>query len=730
MSGIAVGRGEGAVALVLAPLGALAAARGRLFPLAAVAIGAGVGLWFLWPQEPGLRAHAGAGGLAVLGALVLLRAPELARPAGGLLLALAAGFLAAGLRAQLVAGPMLEHRYYGPVEGRVVEIDRSSSDALRITLDRVVLEDMAPSARPQRVRVALHGDLALHDPAPGETVILTAHLAAPEGAVEPGGFDFRRMAFFDGLGAVGYTRSPVLLLEPAGRGEEWIGRLRVWLASGMRDAIPGDAGAFAAGAMTGDRSGISRDTVEALRDSSLAHILAISGMNLAFLTGFVFALLRTAIAAVPPLAVRLNGKKVAAGVSFFVALFYLMLSGSNVATERAFVMVTVMLGAVLLDRRAITLRSAAVAGAILMLWKPETLLEPGFQMSMAATVALIAGFRALDHRVALGRWPRWTVPVFTLVVSSAIGGLATAPYAAAHFNRFADLGFVANLLTVPVMGVIVMPMGALAAILAPIGLAGLPLWIMGLGCDWILFVAHRVAAIEGAVTAIPAPGPWVLPLLSLGALWLILWPGRARWAGIAPAALALALWPAAERPGLIIAGDGRLVGLMGPEGRALSASSGGGFAAENWLENDGDLATQEVAAARPGFTGPKGARAFVFAGLRWVALSGKGAEDRLAAACADADLVVLAARAEAVPPGCHVIDQRVLAETGPLALHATATGIEVRAARSGGRVWSGPPMDAAVLAGILPGTAGLPAVPGRPAEGNPPPSAAPQGADQ
>jgi competence protein ComEC len=101
------------------------------------------------------------------------------------------------------------------------------------------------------------------------------------------------------------------------------------LSRSIMAALPGDAGAFASGAMTGDRSGISRETVEALRDSNLAHLLAISGMNMAFLTGFVFFLMRYGLALVPPFALRVNTKKLAAVVAFGVALFYLLLSGSS-----------------------------------------------------------------------------------------------------------------------------------------------------------------------------------------------------------------------------------------------------------------------------------------------------------------------------------------------------------------------------------------------------------------
>ena len=672
------------------PLAALLAARGTLFPWVPLCIGGGVGLWFALPWEPGPGLYALGVLVLALSGLVWRYAPELAHPPAVVVACVAAGTLACGLRVQAVQSPMLEFRYYGPVTGRVVAIDRSQTDALRITLDQVWLDRVSAQRTPHKVRVALRSKVAGHSPFPGEVVMLTAHLAAPEGPVEPGGFDFRRMAFFDSLGAVGYTTAPLMLWDPPAQGARPVDRLRRYLADSMRDAMPGQAGAFAAGAMTGDRSAINQDTVQALRDSSLAHLLAISGMNLAFLIGFVFALIRYGLALVPFVALRVNTKKVAAVVSLAVAAFYLALSGSNVATERAFIMVAVMLGAVLLDRKALTLRSVAIAGVILLLCKPESLLEPGFQMSFAATVALIAGFREVDRRVVTGALPRWAMPVFTLVLSSVIGGFATAPYAAARFNRFADYGLIANLLTVPVMGAVVMPAGAVAALVAPLGLAAVPLWVMERGSAWILWVAHGVAGWEGSVTAIPSPGPWALPLITFAGAWLILWRGPLRAAAIAPAAVALLLWVGAERPLILISDDGGLVGVLGPEGRALSAPRGAGFAAQSWLENDGDLAAQKDAALRPGLDGPTGARRFAVSGLTGVALRGRGAAGRVAEACATADLVVVSVVIDPTPKGCVVLDERTLSRTGTLALYHAADGLRVVATAAHARAWSAP----------------------------------------
>ncbi len=162
-------------------------------------------------------------------------------------------------------------------------------------------------------------------------------------------------------------------------------------------------------------------------------------MNMAFLIGFTFGLLRYGLALIPPVALRVDSKKIAAAVSLAVACFYLLLSGSNVATERAFIMVSVMLVAVLLDRKALTLRSVAIAGTILLLWQPEALLSPGFQMSFAATVALIVGFRQVNDRMPPGRYPRWVMPVLAVLLSCLIGGMATAPLCCGAFQRFCGL---------------------------------------------------------------------------------------------------------------------------------------------------------------------------------------------------------------------------------------------------------------------------------------------------
>jgi len=283
-----------------------------------------------------------------------------------------------------------------------------------------------------------------------------------------------------------------------------------------------------------------------------------------------------------------------------------------------------------------------------------------------------------------------------LLLSSLAAGLATAPIAAAHFNRIAEYGLMANLLAVPLMGMVVMPAGVIAAVLAPLGLAQPALWVMGQGTAFILWVAGFVSGLEGAVQAVPTPPGAVLPVLALGGIAALI--GRRLWLRGTGAALvlgALLLWGGAARPALLIAGDGALVGVMGDQGRVLSKPKGAGFVAQSWLEDDGDLAGQEAAFARGGVDAMRGEWRGQLGQHPLVHMTGKTAPDRAAAFCAGAaegTLVVLNGDwpEGAARNGCDVFDLTRLERTGALAVSLTDGGLEMTAARdvAGDRLWN------------------------------------------
>ncbi|MEM1278366.1 MAG: ComEC/Rec2 family competence protein, partial [Pseudomonadota bacterium] len=294
---------------------------------------------------------------------------------------------------------MIEWRMSETVEGRVLAVSRSASGAPRVLLEDLTIYGLAQEKTPETVRIALKKDDEI--PAPGRRIMIYANLSPPGGPVEPGGYDFRRHAFFAGLGAVGFAHG-VVVPVPNPPTPDLFDQVRLWLAEarhslseGIRAQIPGPGGAFAAAIIVGDRAYIEDADAEALRTANLAHLLAISGLHMGILTGLVFGGLRLLMAIAGPLPLYLPSKKVAAGAALTVALAYLMISGATVATQRAFIMVAVALIAVMCDRPAITLRALAVAAAIILLIRPISLVEPGFQMSLAATCALVAGYEAI-----------------------------------------------------------------------------------------------------------------------------------------------------------------------------------------------------------------------------------------------------------------------------------------------------------------------------------------------
>ncbi|ARO15054.1 competence protein ComEC [Ketogulonicigenium robustum] len=660
--------------------------RGSLLPWVPVLLGAGMAIWLALPFEPPVALYAAC----LLGAGALCVPRGAARMFGVAVLLLALGFALAGVRGHLVAAPVLTRDYYGPVMGRIIDIDANQAGAMRLTLDNVVLDRIAPQDVPAQVRISLAGRQGFFQQTPGTVVMMTARLTPPNGPPEPHGFDFRRYAWFEGLGAVGSTQTPAVTAYPPQDGALLIERVRMILSGAIRAHVAGDAGGFLAAVLTGDRQGLSPEVNQWMRDTSLYHLVSISGVHMALLAAFVFALVRGAVALVPPLALRVSSKKIAAAVALPVAAFYLALAGRDIATERAFITVAVSLGAVLIDRRAISLNTVAIAATLVLLMRPEAVLNAGFQMSFAAVVGLVVLFDALRH--TQHRWPglrRWRAMGWVLLPAavSLVAGVATAPYAAASFNRISHYSLPANMLAEAAMSFLVMPAGVLALVLWPLGVGPVALWVAAQGTRWILWVAAWIASWPFAVSAVQTPQPAVLPLMTLGGLFVILWRGWGRWLGLPVVAAALVLWGLTARPALLIAGDGAAVAVLGAEGRVFSKPRGAGYAAANWLRSDGEIISQADAAARVGWVVGDGRATIVVAGQRVLHLTTAVAA-RAAQDCGGADIVVAA---HDLPPlgDCTVFDKTVLRASGAVAGIITNAGLRLDTveATSGRRLW-------------------------------------------
>lgn len=579
---------------------------GRWFLWAPVALMAGVALYFALPREPFLPALAA---LALLLALAGRRARD--RPVAFVLVSflalVAAGATLGRLRAAMVAAPVLERTLVSArVTGWVEEAERRQDGRARLTVRVAAIERLAAARTPRRVLVSLRGGIEPSRFAPGAPVGFSAFLQAPPEPVAPGAYDFARASFFRGIGGVGIvhrTPEPWTGAPPAPlalRLAALIDRARWAIAARVRGGLAGEAGVLAAALITGRRDDISEPTLEALRAAGLAHILAISGLHMALVAGSLFWLVRAGLAAVPALAVRYSVKEIAAAGALAGASVYLLLSGASVATQRAYVMMTVMLVAVMLRRPAITMRNVALAALVVIVIAPEAILSASFQMSFAAATALVAAFelRARRRRDGRGRegraWARAVRAVVlyfgAILLTTLIASAATAPFAAYHFHRAAPFGLLGNLLAMPAVGLVVMPAGLTALIAMPFGVDPLALRVMGAGIDWVLAAARFVAGLPGAELHMAQVPHAALLLVVAGFLWLALWRGPWRLAGLGAFAAGLFVALLARPPDVLIDRSGATVAVRrAQDGRlSLLTRSPGGFAASRWLEADGD----------------------------------------------------------------------------------------------------------------------------------------------
>ena len=285
------------------------------------------------------------------------------------------GHGAAEVRRLAMDVPVLSVPFRGTVEGRVVIVDRTRSRAPRVVLDQPTLEGLHRSATPKRLRLTLVDAGRL--PEIGSRIAVTGVLGPPAGPAAPGAFDFSRQAYFRQIGAIGYARGDVTVVAEADGSTLRLARFRARIGAALRHRIGGEEGAVAAALVVGDRAEIAPETTEALRDSGLAHLLAISGLHIGLLSALTYWLVRFGLALLPTFASRVPIRKIAALAGFAAAAGYLALSGFSVATLRAFIMAGVAFGAILLDRLAVTARGLAAAGLVL-LFRPESLFRAGF----------------------------------------------------------------------------------------------------------------------------------------------------------------------------------------------------------------------------------------------------------------------------------------------------------------------------------------------------------------
>ena len=568
---------------------AIAAERDRWVLWLPVGLGFGIAVYFSLHAEPESWLVA-ASAVLLAAAFILRRRPYAAALIG--LAAVAAGFSLAQLRTLTVEAPVLERRI-GPVTvtGTIEAVSLHRRGSRRVTISEPRIARLPAEKTPHRIRVSLRtADPALE---PGRVISVRAILQPPLAPVIPGGFDFARRAWYRQLGGIGFAVSRPTIApsrDPPGLRAR-INRVRQGIGQRIANVLPGEEGAIASALTTGERGAIPERVLVAMRDAGLAHLLAISGLHFSLVAGLLFGGLRAALAAVPFVVLRYPIKKWAAAGAFLGALVYLLISGASIPTQRAFLMLSVVLLAVMLDRAAISMRLVAVAAAAVLLIAPESLLGASFQMSFAAVVALVAFYEAVSDRLAglrgrAGLARRIAFYALGVGLTTLIAGLATGPFAIFHFNRFAVFGIVANLLAVPITGLWIMPCAIVAFLSMPFGLEFLALKAMGWGIAAVVAVAETVSSWPSAVLLVPSMPIAFLVLATTGGLWLCLWRGRFRALGSIAIAAAVLMGMRERPPDILIGLDPGALAVRMEYGLAIAPGTRR-FTREYWLRSAG-----------------------------------------------------------------------------------------------------------------------------------------------
>jgi competence protein ComEC len=618
-----------------------------------------------------------------------------------------AGFSASILRTADVAKPILGRPMIGPLAG-IVETIEKRGEGVRILVRVQSFAGLEDAARPYRVRVTHRDKLSLK---PGDGFSATARLLPPPEPARPGGYDFARDSFFRSIGAVGSIIGKVAINAPKtpftgrDRFDTMVDDARNNLTERIAGAFGGQAGAVAAALVTGKRGFINEDTNDALRAAGVYHIVSISGLHMVLAAGAIFWVLRAVLSLVPGLVLLWPVKKISALVAMAGATAYCIFSGSDVATERSLIMTLVMLGAVLVDRPALSMRNLAIAALIVLALEPESLLGPSFQMSFGAVAGLIAFCSRLSHapseagspimserqhkpRAQIGGiWSSalhfaqrfWSAAV-ALVLTTLIASIATAPFTAYHFQVINPLGVIGNALTLPFVSIIVMPAAVAGVFLAPLGLDRPIWWLMGAAVEPVLTISSWLETIDVASLGTPAFGLLPLVLFIFALLISTLPSGALRWSALVPALVGLGLAHQAERFDILIDRDAMGVAVRTGSGQLSMMGNASAFVKKQWLLADGDRRDpgepdlrNNIACDRLGCVARlKNGRSIVLV-LSDAAL----VED-----CARADVIVTRFPA----PECKapvVIDRPMLSARGAIMLKATSDGFVMQGARDG-----------------------------------------------
>ncbi len=585
--------------------------RERWFLWTPVFMACGIAVYFALPFEPSF-VYCLASPLFLLGFFALRRF-FFVTPFLACLLAFSLGFNAAQFETHLIKKPLLDTKLEPTsITGNLIRAEALPEGA-RLTLKYPSIKDLPKEDRPRLIRVKVR--TAFSDlPEAGTRVNLWGPLWPPADSALPHGYDFRRQAFFKQIGATGL--SYVELRERDSRYSLrffWDGfyvmfekaRRALILMTFDRLSAPEQAKekAMTAALLSGSQTAIDQDTMQAMRASGLSHLLSISGVHVSMMALLVYVPLRFLLALFPWVALRFSIKKWAAGASIIATSLYTLLVGADAPTVRSALMTALVMCAIIMDRKALSLRLVALAAIAIMLITPSAAMGASFQMSFAAVLAMVAVYeKQLDvllkdgwaltekasapapHRLA----PLWR-HLKDIVLTSLIATAATTPFTLFHFQSFNFYGVIANIIAIPLTTLWVMPFLLLTYITAPFDASGWFIDAAGWGVKGIIALAEKVASWPLAQIYLPPMPSWALLSFLIGGLWLCLWQRSWRYAGLLPIAAVFFYPLTVTQPDVFIAADAPIWAVrLSDDSMAIYGKREENFTTAQWRQHSGN----------------------------------------------------------------------------------------------------------------------------------------------
>ncbi len=444
------------------------------------------------------------------------------------------GLLSIQARIKIIDAPIIKFdEQFVRLKGQIDNI-APLEHGYKLLLSNISIKKLLREETPKKIRLTVR--TSLNDAKIDDYVKLNAILSKPMQPYLDNSYDFARDAYFKQIGAVGYSVSSFTIIkEDRASFSGKLNYLRNNIQTRVNNAIGSYYGSIATALMLNEYSNIDKQVLKDLRATGLAHILSVSGMHLSLVAAIFFFSSRFLLNSVEAVALNIHCKKIAALIALLGSLGYLLISGMEVAAIRAFIMSSMIIIAIIIDRTSNPMRAIALAATIILLITPENIIHPSFQMSFAAVLALIACFEIfskLKFNFAEFSFIQKILFYFLSVsFASLIAGLATAPFSLYHFSQSSNYSILANLLAVPITSFWLMPLVVLTFLLYPFHLEFLSLALMKYGIDLMLKIAHYIAVLPYSVTAFAKITDLNLLIIVFGMLWFCLWQTRIRFIG-------------------------------------------------------------------------------------------------------------------------------------------------------------------------------------------------------